>query len=301
MPESSEERPPAGNVLGPNVAGTWYQGDPDLLRREIDSFLSACDENGGKAAGSGARGTPLAVVVPHAGLVYSGAIAGRGFRALAGLPFSRAIVIGPSHHAAFDGAAVPEAGEYRTPLGSIPLDSDAIETLRPMPGIRVDDGPFRPEHCLEMELPFLQQVLPAGWRLLPVLIGAGSSVEARARVAEALRPWTGPESVIVVSSDFTHFGPRFGYVPFKRSVSERIRELDMGAVDRILERDSQRFEEYVNRTGATICGRAAIDVMLRLLRPEARGSLVAYDTSGRMTGDWQHSVSYAGILFRDPA
>jgi AmmeMemoRadiSam system protein B len=301
MPSLDENGNTPRSSLGPNVAGSWYPGDPATLEREIGALLAGRAGGGGRPDAGETRNAPKAVIVPHAGLVYSGAVAGEGLRPLGGREFSRVILVGPSHHAAFDGGAVPEAAEYRTPLGPIPLDTTAIDALRSTPGFRADDRPFRPEHCLEMEMPFLQRVLSDGWRLLPVLIGAGSTVEARRRVAESLRPLAGPDSVVVVSSDFTHYGPRFDYVPFREDVPARIRELDMGAIDRILERDPARFEKYVSRTGATICGRAAIDVMLRLLPTGAEGSLVAYDTSGNITGDWGHSVSYASVIFRDVA
>jgi hypothetical protein len=105
----------------------------------------------------------------------------------------------------------------------------------------------------------------------------------------------------VVSSDFTHYGPRFGYVPFDKDVPEAIERLDLGAVQPIVDLDAPGFERYVRETGATICGHAAISVLLRLLGGETTGRLDAYDTSGRITGDWGHSVSYAALSFHGPA
>jgi hypothetical protein len=111
----------------------------------------------------------------------------------------------------------------------------------------------------------------------------------------------GPDTLVVVSSDFTHFGPRFGYVPFESDVPNRIRELDMGAVRLIEALDAGGFERYVLETGATICGRDAIDVLLRALPRGVVGKLAAYDTSGNLAGDWDHSVSYAALTFREAA
>jgi AmmeMemoRadiSam system protein B len=107
-----------------------------------------------------------------------------------------------------------------------------------------------------------------------------------------------PETLVVVSTDFTHYGPRFSFVPFEEDVPERIRQLDMGAVDRILASDRRGFESYVKDTGATICGHRAIDVLLSLLPGDLETALVAYDTSGRITNDWDHSVSYASLVFQ---
>ena len=282
--------------LGPNVAGSWYPAGSDELAKRVDEYICAPGEmEPGAAAG---QGRPVALIAPHAGYVYSGPVAGRGFRHLRRNSFARVLLLGPSHHAGFAGAVLPAAELYVTPLGEVPIDSAAVARLRELPGLRVDDAPFRPEHCLEMEIPFLQRTLEPGWRLLPLLIGAGGGPTALGQVADALLPLVDPETILVVSSDLTHYGPRFAYVPFRSDVPGKIRELDMGAAERILAMDRRGFEEYVERTGATICGRRAIDLLLRLLPGGLAGSLEAYDTSGRITGDWDNSVSYASLLFR---
>jgi len=275
--------------LGPNVAGSWYPAGRDELGGRLDEYLGP---------GEDVETRPVALIAPHAGYVYSGAVAGQGFRHLRGASFDRVILLGPSHHAGFAGGVLPEAELYVTPLGELPLDTAAISRLGDLPELQVDDRPFRPEHCLEMEIPFLQRTLEPGWRLLPVLIGGGGEAASRGRVAEALLPLVAPDTLIVVSSDFTHYGPRFSYVPFRADVPRRLRDLDMGAVERILALDRSGFDVYVERTGATICGRRAIDVLFGLLPGDLETSLEGYDTSGRITGDWENSVSYASLLFR---
>jgi AmmeMemoRadiSam system protein B len=279
------------------VAGSWYPSAPDALKHQLDGYLRAETEN----AGGTRAGAVFALIAPHAGYVYSGAIAGKGFRHLRDARFDRVILLGPSHHAAFQGAALPEAETYVTPLGKVPIDSGAVKDLSAGKGIQVTDRPFQPEHCLEMEIPFLQHTLEPGWRLLPVLIGGGSTARSCGEVIDALLPLLDAETLVVVSSDFTHFGPRFAYTPFRKDLPERIRALDMGAVDRIVAADRAGFQSYVDRTGATICGRRAIDVLLGLAPAGLEVSLVAYDTSGSITGDWINSVSYASVLFRRPA
>jgi AmmeMemoRadiSam system protein B len=136
-----------------------------------------------------------------------------------------------------------------------------------------------------------------------VLLGGRATSEDAKRTAEALAPFVLPSTLVVVSSDFTHFGPRFGYTPFVDDLPARIRALDLGAIAAIEAGDAARFARYVETTGATICGHRAIDVLL-LLRGNAAGAkLLEYDTSGRMTGTWDHSVSYAAIAVpaADPA
>jgi len=280
--------------LGPNVAGTWYPSGREELVRRLDEYM-------GPAEGARPEQRLAALIAPHAGYAYSGPVAGCGFRHLRRRSFSRVVLLGPSHYAAFSGAALPEADCYVTPLGDVPIDSAAVARLAELPGVRTDDGPFRREHCLEMEIPFLQHALEPGWRLLPVLVGGVGGQTGRDRVVDALLPLADPDTLLVASSDFTHYGPRFSYVPFRSEVPRRIRELDMGAVDRILAQDRAGFERYVERTGATICGSGAIDVLLGLLPGGLQTTLEAYDTSGRITGDWDHTVSYASLLFATPS
>jgi AmmeMemoRadiSam system protein B len=280
-------------AVGPAVAGTWYPGDGPSLARAVDGYLEAAEPQ------AQAGGRVIGLIEPHAGYVYSGAVAGRGFRAVRGCRYARVIVIGPSHYEGFRGAALPDAEVYRTPLGDVPLDRKAIETLARNPRFTIASRPFHPEHSLEAEIPFLQRALEPGWRLLPVLVGAGTSGTVAQEVADALRAIAEPATLVVVSSDFTHYGPRFGYVPFKEDVPNRLRTLDMGAVRLAEALDADGLETYVRETGATICGRDAIGVLLRLLPRGTTGSLAAYDTSGNLTGDWHHSVSYAALTFRE--
>ena len=281
--------------LGPAVAGSWYPGDEESLARTVDDLLDT--------AGSDRNGDPgriVALIGPHAGYVYSGRVAGRGFGKIRGKKVSRVILIGPSHYEVFHGAVVPDVEVYRTPLGDVELDRDAIEELAGHPRIATSNRPFEPEHSLESEIPFLQRVLSPGWRLVPLLLGSGASGAMAQEIADGLRPLLDETTLVVVSSDFTHYGPRFGYVPFHDDVQERIRDLDMGAVELIERRDLSGFENYLQETGATICGRDAIDVLLRLLPAEVEGRLTAYETSGSLTGDWEHSVSYAAVTFQRP-
>lgn len=288
------------DALGPMVAGAWYPGDEQRLAQEVDRLLAGVPVSTERPpAPDGAR--VGALIVPHAGYIYSGSVAAHGFAHTARAGTRRVILLGPSHRAAFQGAALPSAAAYRTPLGEVPLDLEALARIAHRPGVRFHDPPFLGEHSLEAEIPFLQRCLDPGWLLVPLLIGAGSSGDPARRVAEALGPLLGPQTLVVVSSDLTHFGPRFGFVPFEQEVPRRIRELDLGAVEPILRRDADDFASYLERTGATICGRDAIEVLLRLPLEGWQGTLARYDTSGQITGDWSHSVSYASLVFHDRA
>jgi AmmeMemoRadiSam system protein B len=281
------------SVLGPAVAGTWYPRNREELADTVDGLLTAA------GARSLAPRTPVtALIAPHAGFAYSGAVAASTFLRISERSFDRVVLLGPSHYFAFRGAAIPDAaGAYRTPLGDMPIDRDAIATLRGEGGFVADDTMFEPEHALEAELPFLQRTLRGDASIVPILFGGRATHDDATLVAKAIAPLVSASTLVVVSSDFTHFGPRFGYEPFKDDVPARLRALDMGAIAAIEAGDAVAFARYVETTRATICGHRAIDALLALQGRPPSARLVEYDTSGRMTGTWDHSVSYAGIAF----
>jgi AmmeMemoRadiSam system protein B len=188
-----------GAVRPPAVAGSFYPADAGRLRAAVAGYLAAAD-------GARAAATPQAVIAPHAGYVYSGPVAGHAFAALgdgAAAAIRRGVVVGPAHFVPFRGIAAPGAAAFRTPLGNVPLDRDAIEALRDLPQVQLADGPHGPEHALEVELPFLQAVL-GDFTLVPLLVGEATAGEV-AQVLERL--WGGPETLIVISSDLSHYEP----------------------------------------------------------------------------------------------
>jgi hypothetical protein len=286
----------ADRVRPAAVAGSWYPGDPAELGAYLDRTLAA------EAAWSPPEGERVqALIVPHAGYVYSGATAAAGYRALRGRAFDRVVLLGPSHHAGFRGVAIADVDTYATPLGPVALDAPVVARLRESP--LVGAGPTGPdrEHSLEIQLPFLQRVLAPGWRLVPILVGR-LEAEDYGALADAIRPLLDARTLIVVSTDFTHYGARFGYVPFPLAadVAGRLEALDRGALAQIAALDPGGFLDYQERTGITICGFRPVALLLHLLPQDARAHLVRYDTSGAMLGDWHSSVSYLSIALTVP-
>jgi AmmeMemoRadiSam system protein A len=153
------------------------------------------------------------------------------------------------------------------------------------------------EHALEIQLPFLQTSAARGASVVPILVGHLDDRERRLAAAR-LREIAGERTVIVVSSDFTHYGEAFDFAPFGSGpeVPDHIADLDRGAIDRILERDRDGFARYRARTGATICGARPIELFLQMAASEdLEGELIAYTRSGDLTGDFAHCVSYAAL------
>ena len=168
----------AGATIRPAaVAGGFYSDDPERLRAEVERMLDVPE------ASVGAR----ALVVPHAGHFYSGAVAGRAFAAIDAEGLRRVVLIGPSHHRSFTGAALPARGiqAFETPLGAVPVDVAAVESLRKNKDFAGPSAAHGPEHCLEVELPFLQVLAPDA-AIVPILIGNGTDSETARRLARAL-------------------------------------------------------------------------------------------------------------------
>jgi AmmeMemoRadiSam system protein B len=280
---------PVPSIKEPHLAGRWYPGEADVLARTVRDLL---------AAGGPPRPGVVAVIVPHAAYQYSGPTAARGLAA-AGAGFRRALVLAPSHFAGFRGAAVLPMSGYRTPLGVMPIDAEAVAALRAVPLVRANPAVFMREHALEIELPLLQVLAPE-CTLVPLLVGALDPGDAAA-LAAVLRPFLGAPTLVVVSSDMTHYGRRFDFLPVPPSdaatVAAAVRGLDEGALDRIVARDADGFVRYVEETGVTICGREPIEVLLRALPITARGERIAYATSLDVSGEWDHTVSYAAVAF----
>ena len=285
----------AADVRPAAVAGSWYPGDAKTLARYIDQLLDEA-----RPSPESRQGPPLrALIEPHAGYQYSGATAAAGYKLVQGRRYQRVVVLGPAHRVGFQGLSIADVDAYETPLGRIPLDREAVRRLSRSDLVIHHPQAHREEHSIEMQLPFLQRALAPGWKLVPVLVGWMEPGDRR-RAAELLRPLLDDQTLLVVSTDFTHYGPNYRYRPFPldRRTPQRIEELDRGAVERILSGDAEGFLDYRERTGITICGREAVAILLHLLPPDSHGQVAAHTTSGKLTGDYRNSVSYWAIVLR---
>jgi MEMO1 family protein len=182
-------------IRHPAVAGMFYPADPRGLRADVDSYLAAAAGEPGPV--------PKALIAPHAGYVYSGPVAAHAYARLrpAADRISRVVLMAPAHRWPFRGLAIPQADEFETPLGRITVDRAALLSVTDLPQVQWLDAAFDGEHALEVHLPFLQAVLPS-FRIVPFIVGEASPRE----VADVLeRLWDGPETLIVVSSDLSHY------------------------------------------------------------------------------------------------
>ncbi len=271
-------------VIHSPLAGTWYAANADALRAEIAGYLAA--------APTSSLDTVCALIVPHAGYRYSGRVAAHGYRAVQGGAYRRVILLATSHRIPLpDAAGLPEADAFLTPLGRVPLDTACMARLRTAPWFKNLGPSATGEHSAEIQMPFLQTVLP-GVPLVPIIVGQLEDEAALQGIADTLRKEIDDHTLVIASTDFTHFGRSFDYVPFTENIEENLRALDLGAEAFIRAKDLAGFRAYCRKTGATICGRDGVSLLLALLPARAQPTLLAYDTSGRMTGSFDHSVSY---------
>jgi len=266
----------------PAVAGTFYPSDPAELRRMVDGFLAqAQTEQSGVTAGSltaAGHRVPKALIAPHAGYIYSGPVAASAYVRLAPLrgTITRVVLLGPSHHVGFRGLAVCSADYFDTPLGRVALDKAAQQALAGLPQVQVLDAAHALEHSLEVHLPFLQQLLGV-FQLVPLVVG-----EARAeQVAEVLeRVWGGWETLIVVSSDLSHYHDYATAQRMDRATSEAIERL--------------RYEDLHD---GDACGRAPVSGLLHYIRHHGgRMRTVDLRNSGDTAGPRDQVVGYGAYI-----
>jgi AmmeMemoRadiSam system protein B/AmmeMemoRadiSam system protein A len=290
-PRTAEEETTMNtNVMVSPLAGRWFSASAAELRREIAELMPS-------PRPSAVAGV-CAVLVPHAGYVYSGRVALEVYARLDPQAYDRVVVLGPSHSMGMrDRVSVPDASAIETPLGRVPVDTAFVAAMRRLPMVISEPRAHAREHSDQIQVPLLQSVLGNRVPVVTVVVGQFSADSQRA-FAESLRPLLDDRTLVVVSSDFTHYGPDYGYVPFTNNVAEKLPALDDQVFARIAARDSDGFHRVLEETGATVCGAMPIGILLALLPPGATARKVAADHSGRMLGDWRNSVGYVGAIFQ---
>ena len=258
------------NIRQPAVAGMFYPADSVELREMVQGFLAHASRDGR---------LPKAIITPHAGLIYSGPIAASAYaRLYAGqAQIERVVLLGPSHRVPFHGLAITDAESFRTPLGDIEVDQESLAQIDDLPQVNLLPAAHESEHSLEVQLPFLQLVLN-DFKLLPLVVGEASGEE----VAEVLqRLWGGPETLIVISSDLSHYHDYLTAQKMDRATSEAIVTLHPESID---------YEDA--------CGRIPVKGLLNRARREGlEGELVDLRNSGDTAGPRNQVVGYGAYVF----
>jgi len=267
------------------IAGTWYPGDPAVLRAEIRRYLEAVPARA-------VAGPVVGLVSPHAGYVYSGQVAAHGYRLIEGRRYDAVVVIGPSHRVLFRGASVWPSGGYETPLGVVPVDGELAEAiLGADPVVHADRKPHAAEHSVEIQLPFLQVALGA-FAFVPIVMGTQDLRTCEALADGIWRAAKGKEVLVVGSSDLSHFHDY-----------EQAKRLDAVVVDLVRKRDARGLARRLEEGSCEACGGGpVIAAMLFAEKAGARGvQVLRYANSGDVTGDRRQVVGYlSAAFFREP-
>ena len=262
------------------VAGSWYPAGPEALVREVDRYLQAVERS--------PAGEPLALIAPHAGLMYSGPIAAHAYSLLAGRDIEVAVLVGPSHFVAFEGVAVYERGAFETPLGAIPIAEHCASAIA-LASRRVQEHATAHvrEHSIEMQLPFLKRVLP-GAAIVPLVMGRQTR-ETAYELGEAIAAGVaGRRAVLIASTDLSHYQNAATAMKLDSQIIEQVRLFDPDGLMSALE----ALPDLACGGGPTV------SVMLAAKALGARDARVLkYGDSGDVSGDKDAVVGYLAAAF----
>ncbi len=266
------------NHRKPAVAGIFYPGNSTQLKQEVDSYITSSSKQ--------TTNTTKFLIVPHAGYVYSGRIAGKGYSEIQSETYKRVMLLGPSHRHFFKNMAESEEECWDIPSGSVKISFLDNKKILKNSQYHAD------EHCLEVQLPFIQYMLPEA-KVTPLLL-SGSYNNAK-KYADTLQSFDTDETLWVISSDFNHVGPNFQHHPEKYGFGSG-EAMDLQAIDYIISGDIEGFIKFMEKIQATICGALSILVAMHLIKKMdlPAFTLKDYDCSGKQTGDI-NSVGYAAL------
>ena len=273
------------------ATGNWYPSDAGTLNRMLDGFF-------GNTKSVDVPGSVRGIISPHAGLIHSGPCSANAYQLVKNRKITRVILLGVSHRGGFSGACVSDYSFNETPLGKIPVDTVVTAKLAKEALFVQNNRIMHHEHSIENQLPFLQRILKGqDFKVVPILLGGGEFSRLKA-IANIIGKYLDDQTLVVASTDFTHYGRNFQYEPFKKNIKERLTELDMGMINRIIRKDIRGFDLYKKRTGITMCGFKPVGVLMHLLiDPKYSVKLIDYYKSGDQNDRYDLSVSYASLVF----
>ena len=288
-------------ILESTIAGSWYPGSEREIRALADAWEDGVvREMADGAADASAR--PNVLLLPHAGWTYSGEIAWRAVRLVRGADFRRVVVLAPSHRAWIENRLVaPESDSVSTPLGSIVVDREWIDRLALLAPVARNDRVHAAEHSAQIEYPLLQFALKGGFTVVPLVMGALGR-DQMSMCARALARLMDTRTLLVISSDFTHYGDDFSYAPYGTGggagVREKVASVDDEAFSLAAKRDADGFAAFVKKTGATICGHVPIELALRAFPEKTSLVRLAYATSSDADCHFSRFVCYTAAAGR---
>ncbi len=286
-------------TLESTIAGSWYPGSEREIRALADKWEMRI---GSEKSAPAIPERPNLLLMPHAGWAYSGEIAWRTARLVRGAKYNRVVILAPSHRAWIENRLVaPEAEAVSTPLGKIAIDKEWLDRLALMAPVARNNRIHAAEHSAQIEYPLLQLALGNGFTVVPLVMGSFGR-DQMAMCARALVRLMDDKTLLVISSDFTHYGTDFSYAPYGTSGGEDVRakaaSVDGEAFSFMAKCDADGFAAYISKTGATICGHIPIELALRAFLGKPPLVRLAYATSSDTDRDFSRFVCYTAAVGR---
>ena len=287
-------------------ADGWYSGNPQELAKELNKYLSKSQKYD--------ESTSLkSIIVPHSGLCYGGPVAAKAFINVNPSLFERAVILGPSHYEYFQGVGLTSFEKFETPFGDVDVDTETVNNLLENKGnfFSFPKSSDVKEHSIEMEMPFLKYIFDdKKLKIVPMVVGDGDLTKNRKLGKFLYDLYEDKKTLFVISSDFCHWGSDFDFTYYNKkfkTVNESTEDLDRQALDIIGEINSKKFDEYMKKTGNTICGSNPITIMLSIIeeyQKNHKDKKIKFDTAGYAQSGkiknimYDTAVSYAaGVNF----
>ncbi len=286
-----------------HLSSGWYAQEKNKLEKDLDFYLNMAKKE------FGVKTDPDKVkvlIVPHAGYYYSGLCAATAYQTLLknnnpNNKIKNVIILAPSHTKAFNGIAIPSFETYQTVLGKINVDKKKLTKLKTNKNFKIIKNIFDKEHAIEIQLPFLQKTIK-DFKIIPLIVGQINE-NSYQKIAQTLKTIVDDNTLIVISTDFIHYGKNYNYTPFKRDVLDFIRFVDSAALEAIGKQSFDTFNTVLKNSNATICGKNCIRILLKLLEEKSFGvvepRLTCYYTSAQLTQARKNNVINIRKLFSD--
>jgi len=286
-------------VRSPIVAGMFYEDDPEKLKKQIERCFFNNKFGPGSLPLKERNKKIIGIIAPHAGYQFSGMGQAWGYKELAESELADTYIVLGTNHTGI-GRSCTLLDDFDTPLGIVRTDTEFAQKLIDSGFIIQNKEVHNKEHSIEVQLPFLQFVNEGKeFKILPIAVSHNTNYELFGKKIIETAKELNRKICLICSSDFTHFGVNYAYMPFSENIKDNLEKLDKGAIEFIQKLDAWLFLNYVDETGATICGRDAIATMIsacNAIGGKRKVKLLKYYTSGDVVNDYGNAVGYASIV-----
>jgi MEMO1 family protein len=275
----------------PAVSGIFYPSNPVELRKSVEQSFLDRNFGPGTITPSSERRRIYGMVSPHAGYTYSGSVAANGYYKISSMDYETVVMTGPNHYGIGSGVATMRETLWSTPMGGVEVNTEFVDRISKNSVIDVDDFSHSRDHCLEVQLPFLQFIKKNdSFNIVPIILmlqDIDTAKDVGSTISQTIKS-EGTKALVIASSDFTHYEP-----------NEEAHRKDLALIDAILSLDVSLFYEILERLDISACGYGAIASAIIAVKElgATRGELLKYATSGDIAGDTTSVVGYASIIF----